>query len=49
MTAIGEPNVTAIAFFAIFIVLSLGITVWASRRTRSRSGSIFGGRCGDDG
>ena len=34
-SAIGEPNLTAIAFFGLFIVLSLGITVWASRRTRT--------------
>ena len=34
-TALGEPNVVAIVFFLAFIVLSLGITVWASRRTRT--------------
>ena len=44
MTAIGEPNVTAIAFFAIFIVLSLGITVWASRRTRTADHFYAAGR-----
>jgi cation/acetate symporter len=35
VTALGEPNLVAIVFFAIFIALSLGITVWASRRTRT--------------
>ena len=35
MTALGEPNVVAIVFFLLFIVLSLGITVWAARRTRT--------------
>jgi cation/acetate symporter len=35
MTSLGEPNVVAIVFFLLFIVLSLGITVWASRRTRT--------------
>ena len=34
-TALGEPNLVAIAFFVLFIVLSLAITVWASRRTRT--------------
>src|SRR6188768_3845816 len=34
-SGIGEPNAIAIAFFGLFIVLSLGITVWASRRTRT--------------
>src|SRR5262245_11083885 len=43
-SAIGEPNVTAISFFALFIVLSLGITVWASRRTRSTEQFYAAGR-----
>jgi len=30
-----EPNVVAIGFFLAFIAFSLGITVWASRRTRT--------------
>jgi len=34
-TALGEPNLVAIAFFVLFIVMSLAITVWASRRTRT--------------
>src|SRR5215204_3322131 len=34
-SAIGEPNITAIAFFGLFIGLSLAITIWASRRTRT--------------
>ena len=44
MTSLGEPNVTAVAFFAIFIVLSLGITVWASRRTRTTDQFYAAGR-----
>jgi cation/acetate symporter len=44
MTSLGEPNVTAIAFFALFIVLSLGITVWASRRTRTADQFYAAGR-----
>src|SRR5262245_65723720 len=34
-SAIGEPNAIAITFFLVFILLSLGITVWASRKTRT--------------
>ena len=43
-SAIAEPNVTAISFFALFIVLSLGITVWASRRTRTADQFYAAGR-----
>ena len=43
-SAIGEPNLTAIAFFGLFIVLSLGITVWASRRTRTADHFYAAGR-----
>ena len=31
----GEPNAVAIGFFVAFILLSLGITAWAARRTRT--------------
>lgn len=31
----GEPNAVAIAFFVGFIALSLAITVWAARKTRT--------------
>jgi cation/acetate symporter len=34
-SVLGEPNVVAIVFFVGFILLSLAITVWASRRTRT--------------
>src|SRR5678815_2316090 len=43
-SGIGEPNVTAIVFFGLFIVLSLGITVWASRRTRTADHFYAAGR-----
>src|SRR4029453_1129634 len=43
-TALGEPNITAIAFFGLFIVLSLGITVWASRRTHTADQFYAAGR-----
>ena len=43
-SAIGEPNAIAISFFLIFIVLSLGITVWASRKTRTAEQFYAAGR-----
>ena len=42
MAAMSEP--TAISFFLIFIVLSLAITVWAARRTRSTDQFYAAGR-----
>ncbi|WP_137923772.1 cation/acetate symporter ActP [Cupriavidus sp. 2SB] len=33
----GEPNITAISLFLLFVLITLGITWWASRRTRSSS------------
>jgi cation/acetate symporter len=33
--SLDAPNAIAITFFLLFIVVSLGVTVWASRRTRS--------------
>ena len=45
MTSIlGAPNVVAIAFFLLFIALSLGITVWASRKTRTAEHFYAAGR-----
>jgi cation/acetate symporter len=34
-TRIGEPNNIAMAFFFVFIAITLGITWWAARRTRT--------------
>ena len=44
MTALGEPNLTAIVFFIGFIALSLGITVWAARKTRTTDQFYAAGR-----
>ena len=33
--ALGQPNPVAIGFFVLFIGLTLGVTYWAARRTRS--------------
>src|SRR4029453_8945881 len=34
-TRIGEPNAGAMVFFFAFIAITLGITYWAARRTRT--------------
>ena len=36
-TSVGQPDVIAIGGFLIFIALSLGITWWAARKTRTSS------------
>jgi cation/acetate symporter len=36
-TSLGQPSVTAIAFFLVFVALTLGITYWAARRTKTTS------------
>jgi cation/acetate symporter len=43
-TALGEPNLIAVSFFVLFIVTTLGITVWASRRTRNMEQFYAAGR-----
>src|SRR5262245_12022037 len=43
-TAIGQPNVVAMAFFVLFILVTLGITYWAARRTRSTEHFYAAGR-----
>ena len=37
VTTIGEPNAVAIASFFVFVAITLVITYWASRRTRTSS------------
>ena len=44
MTSLGDPNVIAITFFLLFILLSLGITVWAARKTRTTDQFYAAGR-----
>ena len=36
-TTLGQPNSVAIAFFFVFVALTLAITYWASRRTKTTS------------
>ncbi len=43
-TAIGEPNTTAIVFFFIFVALTLAITYWAARKTKSTEEFFAAGR-----
>src|SRR5262245_2942381 len=43
-TRIGEPNAVAMAFFFAFIAITLGITYWAARRTRSTEHFYAAGR-----
>ncbi len=43
-TSIGEPNAVAVAFFALFITATLGITWWAARRMRTTEDFYAAGR-----
>jgi len=44
MTSLGEPNALAITFFILFIASSLGITIWASRKTTTTDHFYAAGR-----
>jgi cation/acetate symporter len=43
-TSLGEPNVTAIAFFLVFIAATLAITYWAARKTKTTEEYFAAGR-----
>lgn len=43
-TAIGRTNVVAMVLFVVFIAITLGITYWAARRTRSTEHFYAAGR-----
>lgn len=43
-TRIGEPNAVAMAFFFIFIAITLGITYWAAKKTRTTEDFYAAGR-----
>jgi cation/acetate symporter len=34
-TTLGTPTVSAVFFFVLIVVMTLGVTWWAARRTRS--------------
>ena len=44
VTRIGEPNAVAMVFFFLFIAITLGITYWAARRTRTTEEFYAAGR-----
>src|SRR6185369_6906239 len=43
-TAIGQPNAIAMVFFFVIIGITLGITYWAARRTRTTEHFYAAGR-----
>ena len=43
-SAIGQPNAVAMAFFFVFISITLGITFWAAKRTRTTEQFYAAGR-----
>jgi cation/acetate symporter len=43
-TSIGRPNAIAMAFFFVFIAITMGITWWAARRTRTTEHFYAAGR-----
>jgi cation/acetate symporter len=43
-TAIGQPNALAMAFFLVFISITLAITFWAAKRTRTTEHFYAAGR-----
>ena len=43
-TRIGEPNAVAMSFFFGFIAITLGITWWAARKTRTTEEFYAAGR-----
>ena len=43
-TSVGQPNVVAILFFFVFVAVTLAITCWAARRTKSTEHFYAAGR-----
>src|SRR5438876_8293767 len=43
-TAIGQPNVVAMVFFFVIIAITLGITYWAAKRTKTTEDFYAAGR-----
>jgi cation/acetate symporter len=43
-TALGTPNVTAIGFFLAFVAITLAITWWAARHTKTTEEFFAAGR-----
>ena len=43
-TTIGQPNAVAMVFFFVFIAITLGITYWAARKTKTTEQFYAAGR-----
>ena len=43
-TTLGTPNPTAIALFFVFVIVTLAITYWAARRTKTTEEYFAAGR-----
>src|SRR5208337_4053392 len=43
-TALGNVHITSILFFLFFVIMTLGITYWATRRTRTTEEFYSAGR-----
>ena len=43
-TTLGRPSASAIGFFLVFVLLTLAITWWAAKRTRSTREFYAAGR-----
>ena len=49
-TSLGEPNLTSIGFFFAFVSVTMGITYWAARKTKTASEYLTaGGNVNDHG
>jgi len=44
VTTVGQPNTTAIIFFFIFVALTMAITYWAARKTKTTEEFFAAGR-----
>ena len=43
-SSLGQPNITSISFFAVFVLLTLYITYWAAKKTKTSSEFYAAGR-----
>nr|WP_246028340.1 sodium/solute symporter [Leptospira fletcheri] len=43
-STLGQPNFISVAFFLVFVLLTLGITYWAARKTKTSSEFYAAGR-----
>ena len=43
-TSLGSPSLTSIVFFFVFVAVTLGITYWAARKTKTATEFYAAGR-----